>query len=64
MLTKTEKRKLLEIRWRNTLSTKQREAWALYAASGPKLDDEFKNQTVTGKQMYVLCNLPNVQKSC
>ncbi len=61
MSTTTEKKQILDSRWRNYLTSNQRDAWSIYAKSRPKLDKNFQNQTVTGKQMYVLCNLPNVE---
>lgn len=57
MSKETERRKMLAKRFINTLKPEQRAAWAVFALFCPMCSNEKVQADVTGKEMYILCNL-------
>lgn len=49
---------LVSVRWGNTLTPHQRDAWATYAANVPVPSVSGRRQYLTGQQMYIRCNVP------
>lgn len=51
----------LAIRWTNTLTQLQRDAWNVYAANVPVTDRLGASRTLTGLNWYAACNTPRIQ---
>jgi hypothetical protein len=51
----------LAIRWTNTLTQPQREAWNVYAANVPVTDRLGASRKLTGLNWFAACNTPRIQ---
>ncbi len=51
-------RKLLCQRWTRTLTESQRNAWNVYAFFCPGVNSVSLDNSHSGKEMFILCNLP------
>lgn len=47
--------------WTSSLTSAQRDGWAVYALNVPKLDALGNLIFLTGQQWYIACNLPRLQ---
>lgn len=61
MSTINEQRRMLAKRFTHTLRPEQRAAWAVFALFCPECGNETVQKDVTGKEMYILCNLKNTE---
>lgn len=58
----SEYRKILEKRWTHTLTEPQRNAWNTYAFCCPGVNSVSLDNARSGKEMFILCNLPKGSK--
>lgn len=61
MSTINEQRQMLAKRFTHTLSQEQRAAWAVFSLFCPEHGNKKVQKDITGKEMYILCNLKNME---